>query len=152
MKQLLSLFFLLACGSILWAQDQDDPRRQFDFWIGTWDVYKMGTDTLVGKSEITSILTGNSIKEEYASTQSLYKGTSLNSFNPQNQKWSQYWVDNGGLTLELKGTFAEGKMILEDQMNQITWYQMENGHVRQTWVNKADGKVLFDGEYKARER
>ena len=147
MKYGVLIFFLLG---VVFAQDSQIPQQQFDFWIGTWDVYKFDTDTLVGKSQITAILDGNAISEAYTSTQGPYKGTSLNAYNPQTEQWAQFYMDNQGLTLELKGAFKEGKMILEDKVNRITWQSTEGGMVRQTWQVIPTGQVVFDGEYRKR--
>lgn len=147
MKYSVLICFLLG---VAFAQDKQTPQQQFDFWVGTWDVYKFDTDTLVGKSQITSILDGNAIREVYTSTQGPYKGTSLNAYNPQTKQWAQFYMDNQGLTLEIKGNFMDGKMVLEDKINRITWEALEDGRVRQTWHVIATGQVVFDGEYRKR--
>ena len=59
-------------------------------------------------------------------------------------------MDNQGLTLEIKGNFMDGKMVLEDKINRITWEALEDGRVRQTWYVIATGQVVFDGEYRKR--
>ena len=133
--------------------------HQFDFWLGNWDVYKFGTDTIAGKSRIEQIIDGVGIIENYI-TKGKYEGKSLNKYNPAKQRWEQYWIDNSGLTLFLTGGFVNGKMILSDEIsgdskqgiNQIVWEKLQNGNVRQTWnLSKNGGKtwtILFDGEYK----
>ena len=46
---------LLLIPMLLMAQTPPSPKyHDFDFWIGEWDVYKNGTDTLVGSSQIES--------------------------------------------------------------------------------------------------
>ena len=87
---------------------------------------------------------GYAIREEYKAAGSNYSGTSLNKFNLANQKWEQYYVDNGGLTLHLKGTLDNDIMILENKIkrdkktvyNKITWQMDDDGNVRQTWHQK----------------
>ena len=66
------------------AQTLSSPNshyHDFDFWIGSWNVFKYGTDTIVGLSEIKPILNHKTIEENYQSISSLYKGTSNNIFN-----------------------------------------------------------------------
>ncbi len=157
--------FLLFISSQLFMAQQTIPTpakeyQQFDFWIGKWDVYKFGTETITGKSHIQSINDGYGILENYSVGEGKYQGKSLNKYNPAKQRWEQYWIDNTGLTLFLTGGFVTGKMILSDEIsgdpkqgiNQITWQKLENGNVRQTWnLSKDGGKtwtILFDGEYK----
>ncbi|NNK90091.1 MAG: hypothetical protein HKO89_05730 [Saprospiraceae bacterium] len=166
---------LVVCLSLGFNQlaAQENVKSQFDFWIGEWDVYKYGTDTLVGKSKISSILDGHGIIEEYEAIGSKYRGTSLNKYNQLSGQWEQYYIDNSGLTLHLKGQLKEDKMILGNSVqrgektiqNRITW-QAEPGKssVRQTWTqlqedtgndknkDSTDWALLFDGEYKPRSK
>ena len=160
------LIFLLATTCILQVKAQPQNtnpkimRHQFDFWLGKWDVYKYGTDTLAGKSHIESIIDSVGLLENYAVVQGKYAGKSLNKYNLAKQRWEQYWIDNSGLTLFLTGGLVGGKMVLDDAqygdakkgLNQIVWEKMKNGSVRQTWNLSIDGgktwTVLFDGEYK----
>jgi len=163
MNKLLILFFLLAAPQVFAQQtsgNADQKYNQFDFWLGSWEVYKHGTDTLVGHSKIESILDGVGLLENYAVAQGQYQGKSLNKYNPARERWEQYWIDNSGLTLFLSGGLMEGRMVLDDVehgdaskgLNKIVWEKMENGSVRQSWsVSKDSGKswsVVFDGNYR----
>ncbi|MEE9372047.1 MAG: hypothetical protein V3V00_03245 [Saprospiraceae bacterium] len=138
--------------------NQGDKKGQFDFWKGDWDVFKYGTDTLLGHSHIEVILNGFVIKESYSSSSSAYEGTSLSKFNSLIDKWEQYWVDNTGATLHLKGHYINDKMILSNQEthrqrivhNRLTWTNLNGTGVRQKWEQSRDGKrwrVIFDGHY-----
>ncbi|MEM9720343.1 MAG: hypothetical protein AAGA10_13875 [Bacteroidota bacterium] len=150
---------IIAIGGIyLSGYGQKDKTNHFDFWIGEWNVYKYGTDTLVGKSQITSILSGTAIQEHYQSTRGPFEGTSLNMYNKANDQWEQFWVDNSGLRLHIKGGIQGGSMVLESDslafpVNKISWTPQENGEVRQTWEQKqkmADPwKIVFDGIYRS---
>jgi predicted enzyme related to lactoylglutathione lyase len=155
---------LLFCIQQLLAQPQQaDPAEayhDFDFWLGSWEVYKYGTDTLVGHSKIESVIDSVGLLENYSVNRGTYRGKSLNKYNPATERWEQYWIDNSGLTLFLSGGLVEGRMVLDDVehgdadrgLNRIVWENMENGSVRQTWSMSQDGgsvwKVVFDGEYK----
>jgi hypothetical protein len=157
-------FVLLFISFFALSQQQDKELKalshQFDFWLGKWDVYKFGTETLAGKSHIESINDSTGILENYTNATGKYSGKSLNKYNVAKQRWEQYWIDNSGLTLHLTGGFINGKMILSDEIsgdpkqgiNQIIWEKLENGNVRQTWNLSTNGgktwKVQFDGEYK----
>jgi hypothetical protein len=150
-------------GSFM-AQQADkklqEHYHEFDFWIGKWDVYKYGTETLAGKSHIESIIDSVDILENYTNANGKYSGKSLNKYNPAKQRWEQYWIDNSGLTLHLAGGLQDGKMVLSDEstrepkqdINKIVWEKLKNGDVRQTWNLSSDEgktwKILFDGEYK----
>lgn len=145
-----------------YAQDKNDKveNHQFDFWIGDWNVYKFGTDTIAGISSIKPILDHKTIEENYQNLKYTYKGKSLNIYNPKTDKWEQFWVDNSGLRLYLSGEYKDNKMILSDcktesNCNKITWTKMEDGTVRQEWEQSKDSgkswKKVFDGHYKTRE-
>jgi len=142
-------------------EDVQKKYREFDFWIGEWDVYKYGTDTLVGNSQIESILDGVVIKESYQSTANTYRGTSYNKYNQSKKRWEQYWVDNAGTTLHILGGLENGNMVLqnvesqnETPRNRITFSPDEDGTVRQTWDQSSDKgvswKTVFDGHYRSK--
>lgn len=155
---------LLLVGFRAMAQTQSPSAppetRDFDFWIGEWDVVtpdgKVG-----GHSEIESILNGRVIKESYQSAGS-YKGQSFNIYNAAEERWEQYWVDNRGLALHLKGGLnAEGQMVLQgDRKNpkgetvtdRITWTDNKDGTVQQVWEGSEDGaetwNLVFNGHYR----
>ncbi len=150
--------------SIPQLKAQDHKYKEFDFWIGEWDVYKNGTDSIVGRSTIERIIEGKVIKETYYSTTSKYHGTSLNKYNPQIDQWEQFWVDNSGLTLHIKGNLESGKMILQNevltdkglQLNKITWQKNDDNTVQQIWYqrsNKGEAwKEIFNGNYLKKEK
>jgi hypothetical protein len=165
MKYLGILIILLTAQQIIAQKKSEELTQkyhQFDFWLGTWEVYKNGTDTLVGHSQIESIIDGLGLLENYSVTKGSFQGKSLNKYNPARERWEQYWIDNSGLTLHLTGGLVDGKMVLEDVktgnkgdgFNKIVWEKLPDGSVRQTWSVSQDGglswSVVFDGEYKAR--
>ena len=162
MKYPILFLALFISISFLSAQNTATPKpnHDFNFWLGKWDVYHTTADTIVGYSQIESIIDSFAIRESYQAAGSPYQGTSLNKYNPATQQWEQYWIDNGGLTLHLKGNREGGKMILQSQSetpngpyaNKITWYDQTDGTVRQVWeISQDEGKTwtaVFDGTYK----
>lgn len=159
-SRILLLFIGLGLSHAFAQTESDDKYREFDFWIGEWDVYKQDTDTIVGKSKIEQIVDGKVIKETYHSTTSKYHGTSLNTYNPRTDQWEQFWVDNSGLTLHITGNIEDHKMVLQNKIstekgilsNKVKWQKNKNNTVRQTWSQSTDQektwKVVFDGEYR----
>ena len=142
-------------------ENHEKYHHQFDFWLGDWEVYKYGTDTLIGKSSIVSIVDSLGLLENYSVLKGGFQGKSLNMYNRSKKRWEQYWIDNSGLTLFLSGGWLDGKMVLTDAQegkdqkiyNQITWEQGKQGTVRQIWQMSKDGgetwTELFDGEYRS---
>src|SRR5690242_596509 len=84
MKSFLSITLLLAIVSAAGAQTktafpckEDPTRRQFDFWVGEWDVYnKVGK--LVGHSLVQNVSGECMILENWTSTSGNYEGKSIN--------------------------------------------------------------------------
>ncbi len=162
-----SLLFAFAGFSSLQAQTAPPSEElvkkyhAFDFWIGEWDVYKSGTDSIVGKSVIQSIINGVALQENYHSLLGSYEGKSLNKYNPFLEAWEQFWVDNSGLTLHIQGGIAaDGKMVMGNTTekgegslsNRISWTPNSDGTVRQVWEQSTDKGTtwnpVFDGLYK----
>jgi hypothetical protein len=136
--------------------------RQFDFWIGEWDVVNQrppaGRTPPVAKNRITRILDGCAVLEEYE-TPNGYAGKSLNFHDGRSGKWHQVWIDNGGAPLFLEGGPQGASMVLRDKpasgpINRITWTPMEGGKVRQHWETSNDAggtwQTSFDGLYTPR--
>lgn len=131
--------------------------RQFDFWLGEWDV-KQG-EKIAGHNSIRAILNGCAISEEWSGTGG-FKGSSLNFYNADTKRWHQTWIDSQGQSLALIGQFEDGSMTLQslavDTMprHKITWTLMPDKSVRQLWqvqdAPATDWKTLFDGKYVAR--
>lgn len=139
-----------------------DQHRQFDFWVGEWDV----TDPAgkpAGRSRIESKLDGCVMHEHWFGTGGSV-GESFNLYNRQTGRWEQYWVDNGGNRLHLKGGLDGGAMVLEGvqdvpdpktglaQHERIRWTPNPDGSVRQSWETSTDGgktwATSFDGLYR----
>ncbi|MFD2165743.1 hypothetical protein ACFSJY_05650 [Thalassotalea euphylliae] len=154
---ILSFLFALSLPQSVLACEKKE-YRQFDFWLGEWQVSN-SQNSQVSSSKISSINNGCGILEEY-STPTGFEGKSLNIYDKQKGKWHQTWVDNSGLLLQLDGEFKDGKMVLQGTtydakgiatLNQISWQQLEDGRVNQTWKTSADNgknwQTLFDGYY-----
>src|SRR5438046_10666506 len=61
-------------------------HRQFDFWVGKWDVYPSGGDKLTAHSLIESVYGGCGIRENWMPL-SGSGGGSLNIYLPQEKHW-----------------------------------------------------------------
>ena len=163
---LLSLL-LFAVPSIAQQTAKPPPcmsesHRQFDFWIGEWEV-STPDGKPAGRSRIESKL-GRCVVHEHWFGGGGSVGESFNLYNADTGQWEQFWVDNGGTRLHLKGGLRRGAMVLEGvqdrpnaqtrlvQRERITWTPNTDGSVRQLWETSADdGKTWttsFDGLYR----
>jgi hypothetical protein len=97
-------------------------HRQFDFWIGEWDVAirarQSPTATTWGEAKgtqhIEAILGGCAIAEHFAAEGPAqpWAGKSYSAWQPQLGKWRQTWVDDGGSYIALTGGVENGVMTL----------------------------------------
>ena len=160
----LLLGLLVLCALVPPANAQqtapcsDPAYRQFDFWVGKWEVFRPD-GKVAGTNRIEKEYGGCVLHERYA-TPGRYTGESLNSYDPARKMWHQTWVDNSGMLLLLEGQFNGKSMVLEgktlDQMaketkHRITWTPHADGSVRQLWEStdaKGAWTVAFDGLYK----
>jgi hypothetical protein len=139
--------------------------RQFDFWLGEWDVYAPD-GSKAGRNTITSIAAGCALAESWTG-RSGFTGRSLNIFDKADGKWHQTWVDSAGGRLDLAGALEGSAMVLggtgpdTDQpgrtlVHRITWTPNSDGSVRQHWQASSDGgttwSTVFDGRYVRKKR
>jgi hypothetical protein len=132
--------------------------RQFDFWLGDWDVEAAAAPGRTSRNLITSINDGCTLREEYT-TPDGYVGTSLNFYDSARKLWHQTWIDNQGGALYLEGGIEGESMVLRtvgdaQNVQRITWTRLADGRVRQLWESTADGgkswTIAFDGHYTRR--
>lgn len=136
----------------------DPVHRQFDFWLGSWEV-TTPDGALAGNSRIEASQDGCVLHERYATPKG-FDGQSLNIHDRTRGVWHQTWVDNTGTLLELEGGLVDGRMVLEGNgrrpdgtpvRHRITWTPNGDGTVRQLWESMAAGgtwQVVFDGLYR----
>ena len=131
--------------------------RQFDFWIGEWDVYGPKGNK-AGDSKIELILDSCIILENWKSANGNYSGKSFNSFNRFTNQWQQTWVDNRGSSTEyLEGRFEENKMIFQTKpfpfskdtmaVRRLTFYNLSPDRVRQHGEISKDNSMSWKTEY-----
>jgi hypothetical protein len=142
-----------------------DEMRQFDFWLGDWDV-RDPEGVLAGRNRIEPILGDTAIRETWEG-ESGHRGTSLNAWDPVSRVWRQAWIDVGGLWLWIEGGLVDGVMVMEGDRprrddpgrivrHRISWSRVDGDadRLRQHWEMSEDGggswKTLFDGRYTRR--
>jgi hypothetical protein len=131
--------------------------RDFDFWLGRW-VITQPDGSPGGVSAITRELGGCAVMETYQGG----GGRSLNVYDAQRDRWTQTYIDGGGLLLRLAGALDGEAMVMSDEVrttptgleltSQITWTPAADGSVRQVWLLSTDGgesyNLNFDGTYR----
>lgn len=134
-------------------------HRQFDFWIGEWDV-ATPQGAPAGTNRVERLLDGCALQEHWVASDGS-KGTSLSSYDAATRLWRQTYVDDTGQVLVLEGEFKDGKMVLQGEktlqkkgaLQRISWQPMGD-KVRQRWdISQDDGRtwsLLFEGVYSRR--
>ena len=118
--------------------------RQFDFWIGDWDV-KNPQGVPSGSSSIQIIL-GQCIIFENWSGGGGSNGKSFNIYDTKDKKWHQTYVDDKGTFAHYLGGLVDGKMVMvadtilagKKTLAKMTFSKLENGDVRQFGENSTD--------------
>ncbi|HEY6892639.1 MAG TPA: cupin domain-containing protein, partial [Rhodanobacteraceae bacterium] len=131
--------------------------RQFDFWVGTWDVFSPD-GKLAGHSRVEPIEGGCGIQENWTGAGG-GTGRSLNTYSPLDRKWHQFWIGAGGVVLNLAGTFDHTTLTMTGRSaapaggaveNRLSFTPNPDGTVRQHWETSSDGKTwttAFEGRY-----
>jgi hypothetical protein len=87
--------------------DTMPKAREFDFWIGDWNVYAPGGQ-LAGTNRIDKISNGCALLENWTANGGGGTGKSLNFYNANAGYWQQTWIGAAGGPVE----FREG--VLKD--------------------------------------
>ena len=85
-------------------------NRQFDFWVGEWNVVTTQGGMPAGTSKIERILNDCVILENWASLNNPYQGKSYNTYNTSLKRWEQFWVDNSQGMIHFYGELKDGIM------------------------------------------
>ncbi|WP_439028573.1 hypothetical protein [Haloarchaeobius sp. DT45] len=113
------------------------PERQFDFWVGEWDVSTASGDP-AGYNVIESTLGGALLVEHWESAGG-GAGKSLNCYDAGADEWLQTWVDSTGGTIVTRGRFEDGAMR---HSGTLTEADGTRNPYRGTWTPEADGTVV----------
>jgi hypothetical protein len=133
----LALLSLPAAGQT--APCSEPLFRQFDFWLGEWDVYGPG-GKLAGTNSIQREEYGCLLVEHWTNTQGI-TGQSYNFVDLATGKWRQVWV-SAGTTIDYSGGLDEkGAMVLEGTIGYGAGQAGNGAKFRGTWTPNADGTV-----------
>ncbi len=139
------------------APCEDAEFRQFDFWVGDWDVISTADGVSRGSSHISKEMGGCVIWENWTSAGSSYFGKSYNTYNLNLHRWEQYWVDNSAGTIFFFGNLKDGLMdYWTDDIPQpngqklrrhLQFFNLGAGKVRQFSQGSTDGGKTWQVEY-----
>ncbi len=122
--------------------------RQFDFWIGEWDVVTTQGNQQAGTSSVQLIL-GDCVLFENWTSRLGGSGKSFNIYNTVTGRWEQTWVTDKGVVTEYRDGQLEGKalsMVAESpqpdgtrQLQRMTFENLGPDRVRQSGDTSTDG-------------
>jgi hypothetical protein len=138
--------------------EHDPIYRQFDYWLGTWDVRPNGSppETPPATNVITRIHSGCVLLESW--TAPGQTGQSFNIYDRVAGKWHQTWVDSTGGLHEYWGGLKDGNMVFEGDIpvpggrggrmhTRLTFFRRPDGSVRQYSERTSDGGKTWQVNY-----
>jgi hypothetical protein len=144
--------------------------REFDFWVGEWDVYPNGAALLIGHSKVEVASGGCMVLENWTALGPVPNtGKSMNYVNSATGKWEQHWIGSGGLNLNnpqkfINGEYKDGAMRFEFEtttpqnqklIGRFIFFNMGPDQVRQFNETSNDGgktwTTVYDFIYKRRK-
>jgi len=147
------LAMLIVTPAFFKAQATDLPARpcataeyrQFDFWVGSWDVYPTGGSELVAHSLIESVYNGCGVRENWMPLKVENSGGSLNIYVPAESGWRQTWIDSSGAHVDFKGGLVGRAMVLQGFWRDFV-APGKGALVRMTYSQGSDRSVRQLGE------
>lgn len=131
--------------------------KQFDFWVGEWDVQNNGQKA--GTNRIERILDGCVLLENWTSGLG-GTGKSFNFYDASMRRWQQTWVDSTGNVLNLYGEYKDNAIRFSGEtraqngaktLHRLIFFNLGADRVRQLWEQSTDdGKTwnaVWDGTY-----
>jgi Protein of unknown function (DUF1579) len=132
--------------------------RQFDFWIGEWDLTwpadQVGGEpgeTGTGTNRVGRLFGDCVIEENFSTSDGGFLGRSHSVFDARLGIWFQTWVDNSGGYIALSGGLDGDEMILttqpnvydgETRINRMVFADITPDSLRWVWQATTD-----DGEH-----
>jgi len=137
----------------------DARFREFDFWIGEWDVRPTGAQPAGPPARNTITLEDNGcVVMEHWSAPSGSEGQSFNIFDRSIAKWRQTWVDNVGGQHDYWGGIKDGNMAFigdtpapNGQLGRVptrlTFFHISKDSVRQLSEISSDSGKTWTANY-----
>jgi hypothetical protein len=136
-------------------------HRQFDFWVGEWDVFggPQG-DRLLGSSRIERSANGCWLVEHWRGASGNH-GTSTNAWDVQHGVWRQFWVGGDGVVLRLEGGLQDKTMVMTGELpktgggtqrQRISWTPQDDGSVVQQWETSDDEGTTWSTSFRGSYR
>lgn len=137
--------------------------KEFDFWLGEWDVH-IADGRFAGSNSIKRAEQGCVLIENWSSAGG-GGGHSINYFDASSDEWVQIWNDASGSQINIRGNLGPEGMLLTGHIHYVgngttapfrgLWTPLPDGRVRQFFEQSNDeGKswtAWFEGFYSRRD-
>ena len=152
---LIAILALLLSRTVQAADDEADETvtaacaapefRQFDFWVGEWDL--TWGDSGRGENIVTIELDSCVIVENFTTLGvPLFVGRSVSTYSVPKARWHQTWVDNSGGYLDFAGGVVGDSMIMSrtavrgDSVfhQRMVWYNITPNSLDWNWERSMD--------------
>ncbi|HVZ47962.1 MAG TPA: tetratricopeptide repeat protein [Gemmatimonadaceae bacterium] len=137
----------------------DARFREFDFWVGDWDVNPTGGPPLPTPARNTVTLEDNGcVVAEHWKAPSGSEGQSFNIFDRSYGVWRQTWVDNIGGQHDYRGSLQGGNMVFTGDTpapngargripTRLTFFHISQDSVRQFSETSPDSGKTWQVSY-----
>ncbi|MGQ0661079.1 hypothetical protein [Sphingosinicella sp.] len=130
-------------------------HRQLDFWVGDWNVYRTGTQSMAGTSRVERIYNDCAIRETW-SPFDMNAGGSISSYDRTAGEWRQTWVDSTADRIDYGGRLTNGRFVFTarrpasrgqaERLTRVTQWP-EGNTVRQTGETSTDDGRTWTPSY-----
>jgi ketosteroid isomerase-like protein len=108
--------------------------RNFDFWLGEWDVFEVGGSTREARATVTRIQNDCGLREQYDGVDGS-SGESMSMYDPSTAEWQQTWLSNRGQVVFIHGNLEGQAMILSGTDHRAGSQRL----VRGVWKPEGEG-------------
>lgn len=155
------LVFMALLASPAWTQESaqgerpapcsQPEARQFDFWVGAWDL--AWGEGASGRNVIEKTLGGCVIVEQFdGSPATPLRGMSVSTYNARLGQWQQTWVDNQGSYLDFTGGWQDSRMVLQREatvdggrvLQRMVWFDISEDSLRWNWERSVDDGATWE--------
>jgi hypothetical protein len=135
-------------------------ERQFDFWLGDWDLtwpagQSGGTEgeTATGVNRISRLFGDCVIEENFSTDDGAFQGHSVSAYDDRIGLWRQTWVDSSGGYLVFTGSFDGETMTLgtdpveregEVVVQRMVFSQIRADSLEWVWQGSRDGGTTWN--------
>ena len=127
----------------------EGQRRQFDFWLGSWDVSWPTSPhgpAGSGRANVQKIFGNCVVQENFSADPLPLRAMTLSSYIPEAGQWNQVWVDNEGHYRDLVGESKNGEIVLSGPaevngkkiMRRVMWKNIKPMEVDVSWEESGD--------------